>query len=281
MSDARVGGVRLYYESAGRGSRTLVLVHGSWSSHRNWHAVVPALAESFRVVAYDRRGHSLSERPSTQGSVLEDVDDLAGLIEQLDLAPAFVAGSSFGATIALRFAGARPDLVRAVIAHEPPLFPWLARDPETTHVAEDVRRRVGAVVERIATGDHAGAAEQFVETVALGAGSWARLPAEVRHVMIANAPTFLDESNDPDALNLDRRAMQRLDRPVLLSKGQHSPPPFARIMGMLAGTLPRAEVLTYEGAGHIPQVTHPQAYVDAVVAFCRRHDTRDGNEPLS
>jgi pimeloyl-ACP methyl ester carboxylesterase len=126
MSDARVGGVRLFYESAGRGSRTLVLVHGSWSSHRNWHAVVPALAESFRVVAYDRRGHSLSERPSTQGSVLEDVDDLAGLIEQLDLAPAFVAGSSFGATIALRFAGARPDLVRAVIAHEPPLFPWLA-----------------------------------------------------------------------------------------------------------------------------------------------------------
>jgi len=51
---------------------------------------IAALAENFRVVAYDRRGHSASGRPTGQGSVLEDADDLAGLIDELELAPAHV-----------------------------------------------------------------------------------------------------------------------------------------------------------------------------------------------
>jgi len=63
--------------------------------------VVSALAESFRVLAYDRRGRSASERPAGQGSVFEDVDDLAGLIDELGLAPAHVAGNSAGAAIVL------------------------------------------------------------------------------------------------------------------------------------------------------------------------------------
>ena len=40
---------------------TVVLVHGSWGNHHNWDAVVPAFARSFRVLSYDRRGHSQAE----------------------------------------------------------------------------------------------------------------------------------------------------------------------------------------------------------------------------
>src|ERR1700730_11341677 len=125
MSTARVNGVELYYERSGSGE-PLVLVHGSWSDHHNWDPVVSALAESFLVLAYDRRGHSASERPSGQGSVLEDADDLAALIDELDLATAHVAGNSFGAIIALRAASRRPDVFRSLIVHEPPLFGLLA-----------------------------------------------------------------------------------------------------------------------------------------------------------
>src|SRR5918994_3100448 len=99
MPSARANGVELHYELRGSGV-PLVLVHGSWGDHHNWDPVVSALAESFRVVAYDRRGHSASERPPEQGSVLEDADDLVGLIDELGLAPAHVAGNSFGAVIA-------------------------------------------------------------------------------------------------------------------------------------------------------------------------------------
>lgn len=271
MTIAHINGIRLFHEITGSGRIPLVLVHGSWSSHRNLELVVPGLAKSFRVVTYDRRGHSDSERLATQGSVREDVADLAVLLEQLGLAPAFVAGNSFGASIALRLAGDRPDLLLGVAAHEPPLFGLLADDPRFAPMLEEVRRRVGAVAQRIASGDHAGAAEQFAETVALGAGSWARLPPASQGTMIENAPTFLDETTDSEALQLDLNALREFDRPVLLTTGDQSPPTFAPVVRKLAEALPRAEVVSLTGTGHIPQVTHPDLYVNAVTAFVRKH----------
>jgi pimeloyl-ACP methyl ester carboxylesterase len=67
MSAARVNGVELYYGLSGSGE-PLVLVHGSWGDHHNWDPVTAALAESFRVFAYDRRGDSASERPAAQAA---------------------------------------------------------------------------------------------------------------------------------------------------------------------------------------------------------------------
>ena len=59
MATANVNGVRLRYELNGTGD-VLVLVHGSWTSHHSWDRVLPRLADSFRVLTYDRRGHSES-----------------------------------------------------------------------------------------------------------------------------------------------------------------------------------------------------------------------------
>src|SRR5205085_8987618 len=118
MATVKVNGVQLAYELTGAGEVPLVLVHGSWVSRHTWDLVVPGLAKPFRVLAYDRRGHSESERSPGQGSVREDVADLAALIEHLGLAPAWVAGNSFGATITLRLAAARPALFRGILAHE-------------------------------------------------------------------------------------------------------------------------------------------------------------------
>lgn len=271
MSTAHVNGVRLFYELSGTGPIPLVLIHGSWVSHDNWDAVVPQLAASFRVVVYDRRGHGESERPTAQGSVREDVADAAALIEHLRLAPAFVVGNSFGASIALRLAGERPDLLRGLIAHEPPAFPLLMGDPALAGMLEEIGHRVGAVVARIASGDHAGAAEQFAETVALGPGSWAQLPPEGRQTMIDNAPTFLDEANEAEALALDLDPIRTFERPMLLTVGDQSPPLFAPVIRKLSQALPRAEVVTLQGDGHIPHITHPDRYVESVRAFVRGH----------
>ena len=103
MPHVHVNHVRLYYEEQGAGE-PLVLVHGGFSDHNNFRAVIPGLAASFRVVAYDRRGHSRSERPAPLGSRRDQEDDLAALIEALGLGPAHVAGTSFGSAIALGLA---------------------------------------------------------------------------------------------------------------------------------------------------------------------------------
>jgi len=270
MATATVNGVRLFYQIGGDGDVPLVLVHGSWGSHETWDAVAPALSTAYRVVTYDRRGHSKSERPTAQGSVREDVADLAALIEQLGLAPAWVVGNSFGASIALRLAGERPDLLRGVIAHEPPLFALLADDPTLAPMLEEVAPRIGAVVERITSGDHAGAAEQFADTVALGPGAWAELPPDVRQIFIENAPTFLDESRDPEALVFDLAWIKAFPRRVLLTIGNQSPPIFAPVVAKLAEVGPNVDVVTFAGAGHIPHVTHPEMYNRAITAFIRK-----------
>jgi pimeloyl-ACP methyl ester carboxylesterase len=172
MATATVNGVRLFYELNGTGQIRLVLMHGSWGSHDDWELVVPRLTDLIRVLTYDRRGHSNSERPSGQGSVREDVADLAALIEHLGLVPAWVVGNSFDASIALRLAGERCELFRGLIGHEPPLFSLLGDDSVLASRLAKVNQGIGAVVKRIASEDHAGAAVQFVETVALGPGMW-------------------------------------------------------------------------------------------------------------
>ena len=264
MPTATINGVQIFNELSGTGEVPLVLVHGSWVSHHSWDFVVPRLAESFRVLTYDRRGHSESQRLTAQDSVREDVADLAALIEHLDLAPAWVAGNSFGASITLRLAGERPDLFRGLIAHEPPLFSLLADDPALAPRLEEVGARMGAVLQCIASGDHAGAAEQFVETVALGPGSWAQLPPDLQQTFIENAPTFMDEARDPEqvAFNLEYPCVPPAGPPRRIKPADLPP-----VVNKLAAVLPSVEVVTYPGAGHIPHSTHPDAYVDAVMAF--------------
>lgn len=269
----RVNGVRIAYADTGGAGTPLVLVHGSWGSHHNWDPVVPALAEHFRVVSYDRRGHSESERPPGQGHFSEDVADLAALIEQLGLAPAWVVGSSSGAATTVKLAAARPEILRGIGAHEPPLFGLLeAGSPEAHAVAEIESGPLAEVGRRIATGDHAGAAEQFVEQVALGRGSWAQLPEAMRVMLTANAPTYLDELHDTEWRFVDEAGLARYDGPALLTSGDQSPPMFRHVERRLAKLLPQATRTTYAGAGHIPHVTHPEEYVAALVGFIESHE---------
>jgi pimeloyl-ACP methyl ester carboxylesterase len=180
-----------------------------------------------------------------------------------------VAGNSFGASITLRLAGERADLLRGVIAHEPPLFSLLANDSSVAPMLDDVGKRIGAV----ASGDHAGAAEQFVETVALGPGTWAQLPPDLQQTFITNAPTFLDEARDPEQLAFDLTWIRTFYRPSLLTMGDQSPPTFAPVVAKIADVLPKASVVTFPGAGHIPHNTHPEAYVEAIIAFIRNNAT--------
>jgi len=269
MPTARVNGTNLYYELGGEGSIPLVLVHGSWDSHEDWNAIVPNLSKQFRVLAYDRRGHSQSERPNGQGSVREDVADLAALIAHLELAPAWVIGNSFGGSITLRLAAERPDLLRGIIVHEPPLFGLLADDPEFAPMLRELKHLIDSVAQRISRGDHEGAAEQFVETIALGEGMWAQLPAEAQRKQIENAPTFLDETRDPEQLAFDPGWMRGFAHPALLTTGEMSPPIFAPVLDKLSTVLPAAVVLP--DAGHIPHVTHPDVYAEVITAFVLDH----------
>jgi pimeloyl-ACP methyl ester carboxylesterase len=273
MPTATVNGVRLFYVLTGEAGPPLVLVHGSWGDHHNWDRVVPALAERYRVLVYDRRGHSRSERPPGQGTADQHGVDLAALVEHLGLAPAHFVGGSFGSYILLRLATRRPDLFRSLAIHEPPLLGILTDEPDLVALRREVKARQDAVVTRLAAGDLAGGAHQFVETVAFGPGSWERLPPQTQQIFVANAPTFLSDGRDPAGLTVDLGALSSFPRPVLLTHGDASPPFFGAVMTTLAAALPQAETRVYTGAGHVPHLSHPSEYAAALMAFIATANT--------
>ncbi len=264
MPVSTLNGVRLFWQQTGQSGDPLVLVHGSWGDHHNWDAVVPALSRSFRVLTYDRRGHSQSERPASQGSIEEDVADLASLIRNTSSGPAHVAGNSFGAAIALKLAAADPDLFASIIAHEPPLLGMLGNDSMLGALHE----RIAAVLTLLRSGSMEAGARQFVDTVALGPGMWDKLPPDMRRTFVFNAPTFLDEQNEPDAvMTLDLARLSAFNRPALVTDGDQSPPFFARIQDRILPALPGATRHTFRGGGHVPHLTHADEYVAVVTRF--------------
>ncbi|WP_330297689.1 alpha/beta fold hydrolase [Streptomyces sp. NBC_00503] len=267
MPFLRAGGPNLYYEVVGEGE-PLVLVHGSWNDHTSWQPAIEAdIRASFRVLSYDRRGHGQSEAGPLPGTRRQDEDDLAALIEELGPAPAHVAGNSFGAATVLGLAARRPELFRTITAHEPPLMAMVAGDPAALAEMGTAGASIEAVLGLLRKGEYEQGARLFVEEVAMGPGTWDRLPQRARDTFVHNAPTFLDEQSDPDWATVDLEGLSRCEVPVLLSGGTESPAWLGTVLDHLAEALPRARRQRLEGAGHIPHVTHPQEYVAALTRF--------------
>lgn len=264
----KINGVNIYYELTGDSGDNLVLVHGSWGDHNNWQMVAGELSKSFRVLTYDRRGHSQSERLQGQGSVNEDIDDLIALIEYLGLAPAHIAGNSFGAAIVLKTAARRPELFKTMIIHEPPLFDLLKDNADAQKALQMGNSRVEAVLDLMKKNEMEAATKLFMETIGMGPGSWEKLPPIMQETFIYNAPTWLDEMQDEDSLRINLAPLAEFTKPALLSNGDQSPPFFPLIIEKINGVLPHAKRVVFEGAGHVPHLSHAGKYIETVKLFC-------------
>jgi pimeloyl-ACP methyl ester carboxylesterase len=255
----------LHYERQGSGP-PLVLVHGSWGDATNWMLVAPMLSESFDVVTYSRRGHGESSAPTGQGSRSQDEDDLVGLIEALDIAPANVAGNSFGASITLGAASRYPEVFARISGHEPPLL-GLVEDPGVQHLVDEQRKEMAAALAHLEAGRNAEGAEYFIENVAFGAGAWQQLPEPVRERFIRHAPTWLDEQRDPAWDELDLDALASYPGRILLTQGGQSLEWFWKVIDRIEQRVPKVERKTFPDAGHVPQMTNPDHLAAALPPY--------------
>lgn len=264
----KINNVNIFWELTGDKGEPLILVHGSWGDHHNWDTVIPEFSKMFRVLTYDRRGHSQSERLPGQGYVEEDIDDLIGLTEHLDLSPAHIAGNSYGAGIVLKTASKRPDLFKSLVAHEPPLFDLLKDDPGAQDALKILNERIEKVLELIAKEQIEKATEEFMEKIAMGQGAWQKLPDTAKKTFIYNAITWYDEMQDPHNLQIDTSPLSDFKKPALLTAGTESPPFFPLVIDKLIKSMPHAKRVTIEGAGHVPHMSHSQKYIELVSSFC-------------
>jgi pimeloyl-ACP methyl ester carboxylesterase len=247
----------LHYEEAGLGV-PILLVHPSGATASTWGAVTGELARIGRVIAYDRRGYARSGGEPVR-SMSTHTADAAALLEHLRTPPAVVVGTSAGAAIAVDLAVRRPDLVRAVVAHE---FPWrfTHRLPPASQVA--ALARIAALALR---GRHADAAEVLLRTTYTypdGTSAWDAFPAEWRQIARANARAALADFRNSIVAYPSAADLATVTVAVVCSYGSRSPDSMVRLVRSLAAAIPSATTRVIEGAGHA-------APFDATTQFVR------------
>ena len=111
---ARVNGADLWYDITGEGE-PVMQIHGAGFGHFNFAPATPELAKSFRVVDFDLRGYGASDRPLQHYDMEVWADDVAGLMDVLDIETAHIHGTSMGGMIAIVFAGKYPQRTTSVV----------------------------------------------------------------------------------------------------------------------------------------------------------------------
>jgi esterase len=257
---AQINGIGLYYEERGEGD-AIVCIHGGGSSALLWAEAVEQLARLGRVIAYDRRGCTRSERPEPyeRTTVAEQADDAATLLETLAAAPAVVIGRSYGGAVAADLALRYPDCVRALVLLEGDALGLSPAGLEWTRAIRDRLRQVAA--ERGVDAVY----EALVDEV-MGEGVWDSFPDEVRETLARNSPALLAELHYVDEPMPDAAALAMIDKPVLLVAASESPPPQREMTAAMAQALPDARTALVAG-GHLVDPAAPEVldFVEAVL----------------
>jgi pimeloyl-ACP methyl ester carboxylesterase len=111
-------GLRFHYREyapANAEGPPIVLLHGLASNARWWLLVAPLLAERFRVVALDQRGHGESDKPDDGYDFATIVGDLAAFVDALGFEQPVVVGHSWGGNVALEYGATHPDGVAGLV----------------------------------------------------------------------------------------------------------------------------------------------------------------------
>lgn len=112
-----VNGVRLHAVTGGTGE-PVVLLHGFTETWAIWRKVMPLLTRDYRVIAPDLRGFGDSERTSSGYDKKTLAEDIAALLDKLEVRSAHIVGHDFGGQVAYRLTAARPDIARSLSAIE-------------------------------------------------------------------------------------------------------------------------------------------------------------------
>jgi pimeloyl-ACP methyl ester carboxylesterase len=133
---ADINGAKLYYEAAGEG-HPLLLLHAGVADCRMWDDQFERFARRYRVIRYDMRGFGKSMMPACEFSGHED---LAGLMDWLDIDRAYLVGLSFGGYIAIDFALVYPERVSALVLGAPDVGGLSAVGKEVYVPSDELKR---------------------------------------------------------------------------------------------------------------------------------------------
>jgi pimeloyl-ACP methyl ester carboxylesterase len=259
-----------FVREAGNGPG-VVCIHSNASSSSQWRDLMELLAPRYRVLAPDCYGSGKSpDWPSDRVIRLGDeVDFLAPVLARAG-SPVVLAGHSYGAAVALLAALRHRAQVRALVLYEPTLFALIDAERPPPNDADGIRHAVAASSAALDRGDADAAARHFIDYW-MEEGSWARTPEARKPAIVASCANVRRWAHALLTEPTPLAAFRALDMPVLYMTGRRSPASAQGVARLLAPALPRAEVVTFDGLGHMGPLTHPQVVNEAIADFLGRH----------
>lgn len=263
----RANGIEIGYRTIGRG-RPLVLIAGSSGTMSEWDpALISRLANKHRVIVFDNRGVGATSGPVKGLTIEKMADDTAALIARLGLRRPDVLGWSMGGYIAQELAIRHPNSVRRlVLAATDPGSPKAIPTPEwVIKVFENPETTTEDLVSLLFPRAHEAAARAWMARIP----RWPELRKEYFYV----APETVAAQNRAEGALWYGRGrgayadLPRIRHRALVAAGLKDVVVPPRNSRLIAGRLPRAELVTYKDAGHGFLIQHHKAFARKVIRF--------------
>jgi non-heme chloroperoxidase len=264
------GGLRLHVREWGLADAPpILLIHGWSQNHLCWaRQYESALAGEFRLVAFDLRGHGMSEAPLDAVHYTDSTlwaDDVAAIIETLRLDRPVLVGWSYGAFVICDYVRrhgqdkiAAVEFVEGVTKLGPAAFGTLIGpgflDNFADMTADDLPTNIRGIRSFIrAREGNPLAAEEFETAVAWNAA----VPARIRANLAAR------ELDDDDVL-------RALTVPLLVTQGVADTVVLPAMAEHILTVCPGAEASWYDGVGHAPHLEEPERFNRELAELTRR-----------
>jgi 3-oxoadipate enol-lactonase len=257
MSDLETDGIKLNVSFAGDSSAPgLILAHPLGANLQVWDAITPALAEKFRVVRFDARGHGQSPRPEGPYALADLAGDVLATMDAYGIERAHFLGQSMGGAIGQWLMIHAPErLDKVVLANTASYFPsaasWNARIRSARE--NGMAELAPMVAQRWLTADFRNARPEVAQKIE----EMLRASDPLGYAACCSA---LRDADLRDAI------LAAPPRPALVIVGEYdaSTPPELGVS--LANSLNNARLVRLEAA-HLSSVEAEEAFVEAVLGF--------------
>jgi 3-oxoadipate enol-lactonase len=262
MSDGPhgVSAVELRYAVDGPAGAPALMLGGSLGSNLDmWRPQLPALAERFRVVRYDHRGHGGSPAPPGPYRIEDLGRDALALLDRLGLARAHLGGLSLGGMVAMWVAANAPERVESLVllctsARLGPPQLWAQR---AAAVREGGMRAVAdAVLARWFTPAFATAHPDVVD--------WAR-----GQLTSTSVDGYAGCCAAIETMDLEP-ALGAITAPTLVLAGADDPATPPQHAHRIAAGVPGTRVVVVPDAAHLANVEQPEATTRSLLDFLGR-----------
>lgn len=269
---AHADAVRLHIEDSGGTGRPVVLIHGWPLSAKTWAPQVPVLrAAGYRVVAYDRRGFGRSDKPATGYSYDTLADDLQQVMTGCGLHDVTLVGFSMGGGEVARYIARHGETrLHSVVfaAAVPPYLMQTADNPKGPLTPEKAQQQKQALVQ-----DRHAFFEQFTTHFFSANGVLQVTEAQLReatalchHSAQHAALACMDSFGTTDF----RDDLRKVTVPTLVIHGDADAiVPFEGSGQRTHGAVTHSQLVTLSGEPHGLNVSHSQAFNDALLSFLR------------